>query len=35
MRATLVAIACVSMLAVVEAAKIKTRAEPDPIIGDA
>ena len=30
MRATLVAIACVSMLVVVEAAKIKTRAEPDP-----
>jgi hypothetical protein len=30
MRATLVAIACLSMLAVVEAAKIKTRAEPDP-----
>jgi len=30
MRAALVAIACVSMLAVVEAAKIKARAEPDP-----
>lgn len=30
MRAALVAIVCVSLLAIVEAAKIKTRAEPDP-----